>query len=58
MKFNQYILISIVLLLCITYSVQNASKNKGKRRQSMMDYVNDFFSEDSGKLKKDKNYFP
>ncbi len=52
MKFNQCILIAIVMLLCMSFSVQNASKNKGKRRQSMMDYVNDFFSDDSGKYNK------
>jgi len=55
MKFNQCILMAIVLLLFISYSVQNASKNQGKRRQSMMNYVNNFFSEDSGNLKKTKN---
>ncbi len=48
MKFNQYILIATVLLLFISFSVQNASKNTEKRRASMMDYVNNFFSEDSG----------
>lgn len=57
MKFNQCILIAIVILLFISFSVQNASKNKGKRRQSMMDYVNDFFSDDSGKYKKINDQF-
>lgn len=57
MKFNQCILIAIVILLCISFSVQNASrsKSKAKRRQSMMDYMNDFFSEDSGNNKNQKN---
>ena len=48
MKFNQYFMIAIIILICISFSVQNASKNKEKRRISMMEYVNDFFSEDSG----------
>lgn len=58
MKFNQCIFIAFVLMLCISFSVQNSSrsKNKAKRRQSMMDYVNDFFSDDSGINNKEKIY--
>ena len=58
MKFNQCILIALVILLCISFSVQNASrsKSKAKRRQSMMDYVNNFFSEDSGNNKNSKTF--
>lgn len=48
MKFNFYVLIGLVLLLFVTYTVQNTSKNTEKRKQSMMEYVNDFFSEDGG----------
>jgi len=51
MKFIQYILIGLVLLLSIELSVQNSSKIKEKRKQSMMDYLNNFFSEDASKTK-------
>jgi len=50
MKFNKYILIAIVLLISIKYSAQNASKTAEKRRQSVMEYVNNFFSEDTSNI--------
>jgi len=43
-------MIAIVLLISIKYSAQNASKTAEKRRQSVMEYVNNFFSEDTSNI--------